>query len=217
MPNIIVFDIETGGFLTPQHKYGLTEFAAIALDSETLEEIGRYESGIIAPYINLEGNETEYTIAAQQITGIYIEAIKSGRSDHKVIGKEIVDFANSVKAKGRFGAPILAGHNIDVFDLPFLSQFFEIIKRDPSKNFSKTTMDTLWWSRLKFQEQIESHALPSCAAACGVEIIDAHRAINDVIANVEVVRTFLRALRGGGGVNAITQNNQKRYRPEFRY
>lgn len=213
--NIIVFDLETGGFLTKDHTYGIAEIGAIAINSETGEELGRYEA-IIAPYKTFDGSMTQYTEQALNINGLTMNQINNGK-DARVVAKEFIAFANAMKVKGRVGLPILAGHNINDFDIPYLEQFFELLSIDASKNFSSSTFDSLMWSRLKFMGSLTSNGLSDSCNACGIELVDAHRAMADVEANVQLVKHYLDLLRGIGGSGQIQSQSIVRPRVDFKF
>lgn len=218
--NIIVFDIETGGFLTDDHKYGIAEIAMVAIDTETLKEIGRYEA-LIKPYKTHSGELTQYTDGAFAVNGLSMEKLETGK-DALVVAKEIVKFANDVKVGGRNGQAVLAGHNIDGFDLPYLGQFFELMKIDASKNFSKNSIDTLLWSRLVWTKDgsILDHKLGTVCSAAGIELIDAHRAMVDVEATAELVKLFIGNMRGGGTSTEKKEelvSSGRKYRETFKF
>ena len=215
---IVVFDIETGGFLREDHQYGICEIALLAIDSETLEEVDRYEA-IIAPYVTKSGELTEYTESAFQVHGIPMSKIEEGKSAKEVAG-DIIKFLKSVGAGGRFGKPILSGHNIEDFDIPFVVQFMELQKKDLSKVVNNSfTLDTVWLTRLTYQGplKLKDNSLGSACESNQIELVDAHRAMNDVEANAELVKAYIRRLRGVGLEGGISSEKKERFRVNFQF
>ena len=94
--------------------------------------------------------------------------------------------------------PILAGHNIEKFDNPFLLNFFiqHGIKWDSIIN-QTMMIDTLSWARLRFFEA-PNFQLGTVANELGVTLKQAHRALPDTIANAKVVQKMFQSFRGEG-------------------
>lgn len=218
MGPIVTFDIESGGLLTEDHTYGICEIAFVAIDSDTLKEVGRYEA-IIAPYKTYSGELTQYTEAAFRVHGIPMSKIEAGKPAKEVVA-EIIKFLKSVKGKGRFGRPILAGHNIEDFDIPFVNQFFELHKKDLSKVVNTSfTIDTVWLTRLIYQGELKlkDNSLGSACDANQIELIDGHRAIVDVESNVELIKAYLQRLRGVGLEGGLSTGSVERFRTKFQF
>ena len=200
--NFCVLDCETGGFSA--EKNAIVEVCFMAFDTD-LNDIKEYTS-LIAPY-------GEYTITSQalQANGLTLEQIKAGK-DSKVVVQELEVFLKSLKI-GR-EKPILCGHNIDHFDLPFLDEFFGFHKKRISELVNdKFTIDTLWWGRVCWKESV-NYQLGSCCENAGITLVDAHRAGSDTGANKELVKFFLKNLRdqGQGGVK-----QEERFRTQFQF
>jgi len=212
--NIVIFDIETGGFLTKGHENGVCEIAMIGINADTLEEIGRYEA-IIAPYKTYSEEITTYTDGALQVNGLTRSQIEGGEQAKNVI-KEMVAFAKSMKIGGRNGKPILAGHNIDSFDIPYLNQFFELHKKEFQSEYSPFTLDTMWWTRMKWAKDgsIANHKLGTACESANIPLVDAHRAMADVESNTELVRHFITSMRGDG---SATVKKKEKTRVKFQF
>jgi len=214
--NIVVFDTETGGFLTKDHKHGLVEIAAIAIDVATLKEIGRYEA-IIYPYKNSKGVMIEYTDSAYKVHGIKVEKMETDGIPLKEAMMGMVGLAE--KAKRGSKKPILAGHNIRKFDIPMIKEMgFDICGMDLHKYFDKPILDSMEWAVYKWPDDtkdITDHKLETCVDKIGEELIDAHRAMTDVEANVKLITSMIKSLRGSGEVNADNSKNPKKYRDSF--
>ena len=146
--NIIVWDIETGGF--NKEKEGVAEIAAIAIDSESLEEIGRYEA-IIAPYQLPSGEMSVYNPSALAVNGLTMAQINAGLPA-KQVAKEFEAFCKTHKKslRGNPGKLFAAGHNIDDFDIPYFSYFLQLFGVQFTSLFQTSTLDTLAWTRLRF-------------------------------------------------------------------
>jgi len=202
-PNYVILDFETGGL--SETKNPIVEMCLMAIDID-LNDIKTYET-IVAPY-------GEYVIMPQalQANGMTIEQIKAGK-DSKIVIQEVIDFLKSLKV-GR-EKPILCGHNIDHFDLPFLEEFFSFHKKTNLSDLvnDKFTIDTLWWGRNCWKESV-NYQLGTCCENAGITLVDAHRASSDTAANKELVRFFLKNLRGQGQGSL---KKEDRFRPTFQF
>lgn len=206
--NYIVYDIETGGF--DADKNALCEIAMIALDGETLEELGRYET-MVRPYAGLT-----YEPSAMQVNGISMDEIYAGK-DSKIVAKEIIDFIKA-QGGGMNKKPILCGHNIMKFDNPFLATFLKQHKKDLYKVISPQIIDSMWWSRMRTpvdNDEFGKHNLKDACAREGVELVDAHRAMADTASNMGIVVAYLKSLRGAG-VKVEKKVNHS-FRREFKF
>lgn len=94
--------------------------------------------------------------------------------------------------------PIIAGHNINKFDNPFIDKLFEQNKDDFRKYINPLTIDTLEWARLKWFE-MSSFSLGVVSNEVGLTLSEAHRALPDTIANAKFLIKMLKNLRGEGG------------------
>jgi len=206
--NIIVYDIETGGF--SKEKNGLAEIAMIAIDIVTLEEVDRYEA-IIAPYDNLEGERVTYTKDALAVNGLSMKQIESGKPAKEVIA-DMMAFAKKHKRASK--KPMLCGHNIEKFDNPWIDYFFLCHKKDASAHFESWCIDSMWWSALKWpNDEIIDHKLGTCCEAVGIKLSNGHSAMPDTEANAKLVVSFIRSLRGESVV--IQQETKTRTRDNF--
>ena len=123
---------------------------------------------------------------------------------------------------GKFTKTILVGHNIQSFDNDFLIAIFNYCKKDLSKyvegrvdhfgNFQPAAIDTLHLSRMKWQddETMMDFKLGTVINKAGLELADAHRAMNDVLANKDLFVSIVNDLRvdnsGVVGINRKTRN-----------
>ena len=210
--DIVTFDIETGGF--SKEENGLAEIAFIVMDSDTLEEIDRYET-IVAPYELPSGNMTTYSPQALAVNGLTMRQIEGGK-DAKQVATEIKAFLTKHKKplRGGAGKLIPAGHNIDRFDLPFLEFFLNLFKVKMEDLFNPLIIDTVLWSRLRWARDgsIANHQLGTSCDAAGIALIDSHRAMNDVEGNAELVRQFIRGMRNQ---SSSVQVQRAKFRDKF--
>jgi DNA polymerase III alpha subunit (gram-positive type) len=240
--NIIVWDLETGGLSAD--KYALAEIAMIAYDSETLEEVDRYEA-IIAPYsipvpkVNEHGFAldkqgilcaiantkpdfdyipAEYHPRALEVNGLTMRQINAGK-EGKVVAKEILDFCkkHSKKLRGGVGKPIPAGHNLFSFDIPYLTAFLSYFNIEYTDCFQGWCIDTLWLTRLRWPQdgEIVNHKLPTACEKAGVELIDAHRAMNDTEGNGRLLKKFISSMRENNG--GVEIKEEVKHRDSFKF
>lgn len=213
--NIAVWDLETGGL--KHDRDAVVEIAMVVLDSTTLEIVDRYES-IIAPYKLKSGVDVLYDPKALAYNGISMSKIQSEGRDAKQVAKEIQAFCKKHKKgiRGGNGKLISCGHNIEKFDIPFLETFLGNFSVKYDDLFVPWPLDTLWMTRLKWSEDgsIKDHKLETACNGVGIQLIDAHRAMNDVEANADLVKSFLLSLRQQGG---FVEQKKERPRETFRF
>lgn len=216
-PNIVVFDLETGGFSPEKHP--IIEIAVLSLDCE-LEEVERKE-WIILPY----DNEKEYTAGAFKANGFTMGEINKRGIEADIVVRELKEFFERQKMQPKFeisyvpdSKPVLAGHNIDKFDIPFLIQFFKDHGLDLHKYVSKKdTQDTLIWAKRIFgysDYQFKNYQLGTCCQYIGFPIVDAHKAMNDVEGNTKLLKYFIEGARGIS--NGVVQDTEERERDSFK-
>ena len=199
---IAVFDLETGGLIATENPMCEIAFCPIDVD---LKELKEYNS-IIAPY----DDSLVYTEGALKANGMTMEQIKAGKSSVLVI-KELCDYLTSLK-RGR-NKPILAGHNIKKFDIPFLEAFFKFHKVDLWKFVDGDFwIDTLHWSRLKHIESA-NFKLGTVCDINDIELVNAHRAVADTRANKELAKKYISCLRS----EMREQFEENRYRVNFEF
>ena len=208
MPKVnpfIIFDFETGGL--DSKKHAATEIAMLCIDGSTLEEVGRYESYFL-PYLK------EYDKAALDYTGITMEKLKREGKLLKDVVKEIVAWVKEMRAKldctSYTKKPVLVGHNV-VFDLSFLQSIFKDAKLDPTtlfdgkkdyyNNYQYNTVDTIAESKKAWGDDdvMNSFNLTACVNKAGLEIVEAHKAMNDVVATKELLLVLINRMRNSSG------------------
>lgn len=185
--SFVVFDLETGGLITKAGIPPITEIAIVVLRND-LSEAEVYSS-LIKPYVDL----SKYTPAALEVSGITIPQLVAEGKDPLVVLKEVIAVLKRATTKKK---PILIGHNIDAFDISILAEYFEVHKEDFSKYVeSNMSIDTMWWARICNPGYI-NHKLGTCLQERGIDLTQAHRALNDTKGTAELAKIFLSNLRG---------------------
>ena len=217
--NPILIDFETGG-LDPS-KNPITEVALVSFCAHSFKEIDRYKT-----YVQ-EYGDLEYTDKALEYTGITMDDVASGKPLGEVVGNLISHFekANTAGKRAYTKKPFLVGHNL-LFDISFLVDIFKREKKDLSRYLDGKTIggvfipsfvDTMWLSRLKWaNSEVPNHTLTATCAELGVDLFNAHSALDDVLANKEAFIKMIGMLRSAGGIAEVAGPAQK-FRDEFRF
>lgn len=223
--NFICFDTETGG-LWPQNN-PILEIALIGVNQE-LEKVFTYET-YVKPYRGKktdefpEGKELIVTKEALDANGINMKDVIEKGIDAKKLYKDLVDRFKDFKS-GRYQKPILAGHNIGNFDLSFLEYLFNLYE-EPSANgtnalykyVDRFVFDTITYSRIKFGKiERPNYQLGDLCKSFGIELTDAHRAMNDTIATTDLVCAYIKDVREGK-INIKESINNIRFRDQFQF
>lgn len=219
--SFIILDFETGG-LDPKIN-AITEVAAVAIKGDTLERID-----LVSTYVKPYGSYT-YEEEALKATGITHADIESGMEIKDVVGELLALFKKADLYPGK-GAlrPICVAHN-SKFDKGFLIQPFFFCKKlkefekalyggtDFYGNFQPEMIDTIPISRMAWgdDEDMTNYKLQSCITKAGIELNDAHRAINDTLATVDMFKFFINKLRATG--DATGQESKTRFRKHFQF
>ena len=209
--NIIVFDLETGG-TSYAKDHGIVDGCFIKLDGDSLEEIGRYETGLIAPYTTKRGNPSVYTPGAEQVHGIPESKLRMEGKNAETVAQEIMNFI----AGGKVGRqkPVMCGHNSDNFDIPFLEDFLAAFKWKLIPALDDMTIDTMKWARFRWPSDIANHKLATCCREIGYTLVDAHSATPDTEATAALAKYFISSMRGGSSGVEI---GSKSYREQFTF
>ena len=224
MSKIIVYDLETGGLSST--KNAIVEIAAVAIDGLSLQIIDEYES-LISPYelvvIDKDGKKLvspSYDKGAMDAHGIPMSKIEKA-PEAKVVVKEFAQFLTKHKVPRQL--PILCGHNIDKFDNKFLDVLFTSCRANLSKFVADDTIDTLKWAQRHFKkpDQVPNHKLGTMCNHFGIELIDGHRAMNDVKANAGLVVSWLKKMtmqeKSVNVANSADERPNERFRRGFVY
>lgn len=205
----IVFDLETGGLIKKGVTPPVTEIAIVVMDNE-LNIIKEYSS-LIKPFYDKE--RAFYDPKALEVSHITLDMCEKEGEESSVVAKEIQKILSDIE-KGEKKS-ILCGHNIDDFDIPILDDFLSFHKIDLSKLVeTKFTIDTKWWSRMKYPE-FAKYDLGFVLENTGVDLTNAHRALTDTKGNAELVKDYIKCLRGSNSPKLIKR--EKTARSEFKF
>lgn len=179
--NKIIFDIETGGF--EKSKNALCELGALVVnaDNEILETLQYY----VKPYCREASSELcSYKPDALAVNGITQQQIAEG----KIIELVLLKF---IKLIADHEVKTIIGHNSDFFDTKWISyllgrftphqQYFDEIRK----------VDTMRLAQARMDCQPPSYKLGALCEYYGIEITDAHTAIGDCTATLELYKRLL--------------------------
>lgn len=207
--NYIVHDVETGG--TNKRKNPITQYACIVLDFKTLKEIDRFET-YIRPYNNLviEKEALEHTMVS-------MADIRRGITVENFV-EVLFEFYKMHQAKGKFkdaNRLVPVGHNI-VFDNGFLSVACELCGKDYYEYIHENFIDTMPLAKMTWGlEGNEKIRLSDCVERANLRITDAHGAMNDVEANADLFRWFIKKLRSKKGAAETAEQEMRARGREF--
>lgn len=218
----LVIDFETGGF--DCRRCAVTEIAVKILSGDTLKELGRYEA-YIKPY-----GAYEYDQEALDFTGITLEKLDREGKELSVVIKELCQVIDEAREKDGTKSshnkkPIMVGQNIQ-FDKGFCHQMFKETKTDLKKyfsgeidffgNFHPESIDSIHLAKLTFgnDEMVTSYKLTLICGKLGIDIVDAHKAMNDVDATGNVLSSLTSRLRSG---ETGTNSDKIRVRNDFHF
>ena len=216
--SVICLDIESGG-LNPA-KNPITQIAYQAFELDNYKPILEF-STYVQPYANLELED-----AAMKYTNITYAQLANGMDSKSVVKKMCEDFANANTAKTHTKKPILLGHNIG-FDIGFIQYLFVMQKvdlgkyLDTNKNYLGQEVpkyyDTLLLAKQKWadDEKMIKYNLTACCQKAGVEITDAHHAMNDVKATKELFFYLTNTLRSNKASEGNTEHTRVRNHFKF--
>lgn len=218
----VIFDFESGGFSA--QKNPMTEIALLSIYGDTLQTITEFDA--LATYYD---DNLVYEQEALNATHISHEMIKKGIPIKDVVNGVIKFFQESTVHSGAKHKPILVGHNPQ-FDIPFLQQIFSKTKKDLSKyiagkedfygNFQPAYIDTIRQAQMLWgdDETMTSHKLIDCINKAGLELVDAHRAMNDVVATKDLLVYIINKMRQSGTeINVSGMVEHKTFRKSFKF
>lgn len=182
---IVIIDIETTGFSPFADE--ITEVGLIALDGATLDVVGMFDA-----LIKIEGKIPKKVV---ELTGITNELTDKYGHSKEYVGDIVREMTEGA---------ILVAHNAP-FDFSFLAQHFDI---DP-----KFFYDTLSLSRFAYPEE-KKHNLKDVCIRLGVNLVGHHRAINDCMATLDVMKHFFREHEGWRHINRLHKGGRGlQYKP----
>lgn len=198
---IVFLDLETGGLDPLRHP--IIQFAGIAVDAHWRE----LEAMEMKIHFDVSSAEPD----ALKVNGYDADAWKREAIGQLEAMEKVSDLFRrnadfrKVSARGKiYTVARLAGHNAAAFDCPFLVAWFkEAGMFCPGACFEP--LDTLAlarWASFVADTTPKDHKLGSLCEWLGVEHVDAHDALGDVRATVQVARIL--AERFGVGWRTVT-------------
>lgn len=188
--NFLIFDFETTGYSGKENQACQIAFIVKDIEMNELERFSSYIQEVPGRKINqsaLDFNKITREMMAGGITyqNVYLKLVQVFKKYN--VGKRKIS---------------LVGHNIDVFDIPFLENIFEVNKDNVWNYISDSTFDTMSISRLKWGNiDVSDHKLGSAMERAGVLLTNAHDAMGDVEGNTELFEFYVKCLRGTGTSN----------------
>jgi len=206
--NYFIYDIETGGLDYTKHP--IIEIAIIGIN-EKLEEVFKYEN-YVKPY-----NYLIVEPGALKANGINMDSVYNNGIEVRQLYEDLKKLFKQYKV-GR-AKPILVGHNIYNFDNGFVEYVFDLFeKRKSDSNLynyvEKYCFDTIFHARQKTGHiDVENYKLGTVCRDMGVELIDAHRAMNDTQATRDLFIKFIENMRS----NEVAKAEKNTFRKTFRF
>ena len=218
--SIICLDFETGGLNPAKNPATQVAYQAFELDSyKPILEFSSY----IQPYNDLVLDE-----AAMKYTGITYAQLAVGMDIKELVLKLCDDFSKANTAGTHTKKPIIMGHNIG-FDIGFLCYLFNERKVDIGKfldcnknHLGQEVPASICTMRLAKQKwgkdpKMTKFNLSACCQKAGVEIFDAHHAMNDVKATKELFFYLTNGLRSGDHEGTEETTKHTRVRNHFKF
>lgn len=226
--SFIVIDFETGGAdRDGKHalKYPVTEVAALAINGSTLQDIVRYDN-LIQPY----DDKLIYDPQAAVVTGIDKQlCIKEGVPLRQVVTDLVQLMSEANVHNSKTARPIFVAHNWG-FDRQFLTDIFRRASIDISKlvdgdydhhgNFIPAGIDTIDLAKQCWADVTDNTTkfkLGACCVRAGIDYLDGHRAMNDVIPTADLFRYFMTRLRSGSTEVTVSQGNISVHRQSYEW
>ena len=190
--SIVFFDLETGGLDGIVHP--ITQIGAVVVDRD-LNEIECYERKVRfleqnCDPVALEKNHYDADLWAKEAVGPKIVL----REFSEILRKH-ADLDNVSQKGNAYRSCQTAGHNAAVFDRKFLGDWYKRLGAYCPADWR--VLDTLqlaqWWYFVTREPRPPNFRLETLCAEFGIELAgDAHDALVDVRATVELARVLIR-------------------------
>lgn len=213
--NILITDLETGGFMPDKNP--LTELGILVIDGETFEEKYRYNT-----YVKPYDDSLYMTKDAIKLTGITPELCEEKGKPLEEVVSDVTEIFK--KEKNSYFLPVLAGHNL-AFDMGYYEDIFNRIygpntgKMGKCKIFdfvSDVVLDTMILARINYIEnEVENFQLGTIGKYLGFENTKAHDSMGDIEQTTNVLRAFLLRMRNGGSVDMSKFSAGKNFNFQF--
>lgn len=176
--NKMIFDLETGGY--NKEKNALCELGAIVVnsDNEIIDTLQFY----VKPYCREASSELcSYKPDAMGVNGITEQQITEG----KLIELVLLKFCELIV---RYNVQTIIGHNSDFFDVKWMSYLLGRFTPFQQRFDQIRKVDTMRLAQAKNSVQPVDYKLGTLCAYFGIEIVDAHTAIGDCMATLELYK-----------------------------
>ena len=183
----IVFDLETGGFNSEKNPIIEAAFVPVVMNNKNEFSIKKDLS--VSSLIKSYSDDLIITEESLEVNKIKRKDIKKKGKELKDVVGDFMNLCESLNPKNPSKTrPILVGHNIDEFDIPFLEKACGIVGVELYRYVSKQTLDTLTLMDFMMAGvgRIDSHSLPNLCKHFKIKNRNAHRAYDDTIANAEL-------------------------------
>ncbi len=191
--NVLVEDIEKFNLYLEKReveKKKLKQSGRMFTYEEYLELLDTEYKDIAYTYFN-----SCYNPQALEATHISIELLLKEGIPYQEAGTKIKELILR-HTVGTY-KPIIAGHNIKGFDIPFMEKLFFDCGFDFLKLVNNFIIDTLEWARLRWFS-LSSFSLGVCSNTLGLTLKEAHRALPDTVANAKFLIKLLESMRSEG-------------------
>lgn len=210
--NFVVLDVETGGKLATENP--IIQLALKVYEPVKFKLVDSFES-YIKPYNGLIIQKE-----ALDYTQISMKDVLAGQS-FQVVFKQVATILKAATGGAKYQKPILIGHNIG-FDINFLIVFFFLMGKDLWDFIDLIPFDTMkmmqWYEAgsLKNSESTK-YTLTACCERLGINLKNAHGAMNDVDATTHVFIKLTNLLRSGGKNNEEIKTTVEKTRDFFKF
>lgn len=187
---IVFFDLETGGLDPLRHP--IIQIALVAVDG-AWREIEALELKIHFDRATCEASALEVNRWDPEVWKREAVSSPSALAAVTSFFRRHATVTKTARASGRpFLVARVAGHNAERFDCPFLVEWFKQARQFcPAAAFEPLdTVSLARWASLGRQDAPKDHKLGTVAAWLGVGLTDAHDALADIRATVEVAKVL---------------------------
>lgn len=185
----VVFDVETTGLNAAEHT--IIEIAAVKMKG--LEIIDQWTE-LVDPQLTIGPKTTE-------ITGITNEMLR-GKGTLDVVLPKFKEFA---------GNAILVAHNAE-FDRGFINA---CAKRIGMETWNNPFLDTLPLARMMYKD-MRTYRLGSLAKRFNVDLVNAHRALDDTVALAHILQYMLKDIREAQITSLAQLNEESNKQADFK-
>jgi DNA polymerase III epsilon subunit-like protein len=220
----LVHDFETGGL--PVDTSPIMSFAAVLVDGVTLDNVVKYDN-LVKPY----DEKLTYSPQAMAVNGLTVERCREEGVTLRQLVEDICALAEEANAgKGKGAKCILVGHNAGTFDGHFMTNIFDRCGVDMSKYFhgSKDSkgvfhpriIDTIELNKAMIGHITDTDTnfkLQSCCIRAGIDLTNAHTALDDTIATADLLKYCLVRLRSGSSEVTMTEGKAAAHRQNFEW